>query len=202
MRHYWAEFGRGGIGRTRPRIRHPARARRSLAPPELDERIRSRAEHWRIERMAVVDRNVLGSPSTNSRTSPRRHTSPSRGAGDRRRFSTYEATQFINGILDAIKRDLDQENRKVRSSTRRRRRRRRRDRQQTDAPDEDDDNDEEHSASSASNPRETNALSSGVGSLIRSGITFLCPPVTYHCSHASSQVSTKRTARTQHRRIS
>ncbi|HEU5238809.1 MAG TPA: transcription antitermination factor NusB, partial [Pyrinomonadaceae bacterium] len=24
-----------------------------------------------------------------------------------RRFSTYEATQFINGILDAIKRDLD-----------------------------------------------------------------------------------------------
>jgi N utilization substance protein B len=26
-----------------------------------------------------------------------------------RRFSTYEATQFINGILDAIKRDLDQE---------------------------------------------------------------------------------------------
>jgi len=26
-----------------------------------------------------------------------------------RRFSTYEATQFINGILDAIKRDLDTE---------------------------------------------------------------------------------------------
>jgi N utilization substance protein B len=26
-----------------------------------------------------------------------------------RRFSTYEATQFINGILDAIKRDLDEQ---------------------------------------------------------------------------------------------
>src|SRR5947209_18902233 len=26
---------------------------------ELDERIRSRAEHWRIARMAVVDRNIL-----------------------------------------------------------------------------------------------------------------------------------------------
>ena len=26
-----------------------------------------------------------------------------------RRFSTYEATQFINGILDAIKGDLDKE---------------------------------------------------------------------------------------------
>ena len=27
--------------------------------PELDERIRSRAEHWRIPRMAIVDRNIL-----------------------------------------------------------------------------------------------------------------------------------------------
>jgi len=26
---------------------------------ELDERIRSRAEHWRISRMAIVDRNIL-----------------------------------------------------------------------------------------------------------------------------------------------
>jgi hypothetical protein len=26
-----------------------------------------------------------------------------------RRFSTYEATQFINGILDAIKQDLEKE---------------------------------------------------------------------------------------------
>ena len=26
-----------------------------------------------------------------------------------RRFSTWEATQFINGILDAIKRDLDRD---------------------------------------------------------------------------------------------
>ena len=26
---------------------------------EVDERIRSRAEHWRINRMALVDRNVL-----------------------------------------------------------------------------------------------------------------------------------------------
>ena len=25
----------------------------------IDERIRTRAEHWRIERMAIVDRNVL-----------------------------------------------------------------------------------------------------------------------------------------------
>jgi transcription antitermination protein NusB len=30
-----------------------------------------------------------------------------------RRFSTYEATQFINGILDGIKRDLEQDSDQV-----------------------------------------------------------------------------------------
>jgi transcription termination factor NusB len=32
----------------------------------IDDRIRTRAEHWRIERMAIVDRNVLSWPSMNS----------------------------------------------------------------------------------------------------------------------------------------
>lgn len=74
----------------------------------IDERIRTRAEHWRIERMAIVDRNVLrlavyeflynDTPST---------VSINEALEIARRFSTYEATQFINGILDAIKHDLE-----------------------------------------------------------------------------------------------
>ena len=43
----------------------------------LDERIRSRAEHWRIPRMAIVDRNILPLPSTNFFTNPRPVPSPS-----------------------------------------------------------------------------------------------------------------------------
>jgi|SRR5437762_1434041 len=77
---------------------------------EVDERIRSRAEHWRISRMALVDRNVLRLAVYEflyERT-PRTVTI-NEALEIARRFSTYEATQFINGILDAIKRDLDTE---------------------------------------------------------------------------------------------
>jgi N utilization substance protein B len=74
----------------------------------IDDRIRTRAEHWRIERMAIVDRNVLrlavyefiyqDTPGT---------VAINEALEIARRFSTYEATQFINGILDAIKQDLE-----------------------------------------------------------------------------------------------
>src|SRR6266481_1166812 len=77
---------------------------------EVDERIRSRAEHWRISRMALVDRNVLRLAVYEFLKEPTPHTVTINEALEiARRFSTYEATQFINGILDAIKRDLDKE---------------------------------------------------------------------------------------------
>jgi transcription antitermination protein NusB len=77
--------------------------------PEVDERIRSRAEHWRISRMALVDRNVLRLAVYEFLHEPTPRTVTINEALEiARRFSTYEATQFINGILDAIKRDLDQ----------------------------------------------------------------------------------------------
>src|SRR5438552_6477712 len=77
---------------------------------EVDERIRSRAEHWRINRMALVDRNVLRLAVYEFlyEATPRTVTI-NEALEIARRFSSYEATQFINGILDAIKRDLDQE---------------------------------------------------------------------------------------------
>jgi N utilization substance protein B len=76
----------------------------------LDERIRSRAEHWRISRMAIVDRNILRLAVYEFLYEPTPRTVAINEALEiARRFSTYEATQFINGILDAIKRDLDQQ---------------------------------------------------------------------------------------------
>lgn len=76
---------------------------------EIDDRIRLRTEHWRIPRMAIVDRNLLRmavyeflfQPSTP------RTVAINEALEIARRFSTTEATQFINGILDAIKRDLE-----------------------------------------------------------------------------------------------
>jgi len=74
----------------------------------IDSRIRTRAEHWRIERMAIVDRNVLRLAVYEFLY----HDTPATVAINEaleiaRRFSTYEATQFINGILDAIKQDIE-----------------------------------------------------------------------------------------------
>ncbi|MDQ3087314.1 MAG: transcription antitermination factor NusB [Acidobacteriota bacterium] len=73
----------------------------------IDDRIRTRAEHWRIERMAIVDRNVLRLAVYEFLFEETPHTVVINEALEiARRFSTFEATQFINGILDAIKHDL------------------------------------------------------------------------------------------------
>jgi transcription antitermination protein NusB len=76
---------------------------------EIDELIRLRTEHWRITRMAIVDRNLLRLAIFEFLYQP---TTPMTVAINEaleiaRRFSTHEATQFINGILDAIKRDVE-----------------------------------------------------------------------------------------------
>lgn len=74
----------------------------------IDDRIRSRAEHWRIERMAIVDRNVLRLAVyefLHGEDTPMA-VAINEALELARRFSSYEATQFINGILDAIKHDL------------------------------------------------------------------------------------------------
>lgn len=76
----------------------------------IDDRIRTRAEHWRIERMALVDRNVLRLSVYEFLFEDTPHTVVINEALEiARRFSTFEATQFINGILDAIKLDLERE---------------------------------------------------------------------------------------------
>ena len=110
VRTYWAELGDTDL-------EEPARdfatrlAAGTLGQLEaLDERIRSRAEHWRIARMAVVDRNILRLAVYEFLYEPTPRTVAINEALEiARRFSTYEATQFINGILDAIKRDLDEQ---------------------------------------------------------------------------------------------
>jgi N utilization substance protein B len=79
----------------------------------IDDRIRTRAEHWRIERMANVDRNVLRLAVYEFLYEDTPHTVIINEALEiARRFSSFEATQFINGILDAIKLDLGNESAK------------------------------------------------------------------------------------------
>jgi N utilization substance protein B len=110
VRAYWDELGEPemdeGAREFATRLTFGALAH----VPEIDDRIRSRAEHWRISRMAVVDRNILRMAVYEFLHEPTPRTVAINEALEiARRFSTYEATQFINGILDAIKRDLDKE---------------------------------------------------------------------------------------------
>ncbi|MBA2378713.1 MAG: transcription antitermination factor NusB [Blastocatellia bacterium] len=108
---YWDELGDADMD-EKLRVFADSIVIGSLANlPAIDDRIRTRAEHWRIERMAIVDRNVLRLAVYEFLFLDTPHTVVINEALEvARRFSTFEATQFINGILDAIKLDLAREN--------------------------------------------------------------------------------------------
>ncbi len=107
---YWRELGDGELDEAARDFATRLAAGVLARLSELDERIRLRAENWRISRMAVVDRNILRLAAYEFSYEPTPRTVAINEALEiARRFSTYEATQFINGILDAIKRDLDLE---------------------------------------------------------------------------------------------
>jgi transcription antitermination protein NusB len=110
LKTYWAELDDADIEETARDFASRLAAGTLAHLETLDERIRSRAEHWRIPRMAIVDRNILRLAVYEFLYEPTPRTVAINEALEiARRFSTYEATQFINGILDAIKRDLDEE---------------------------------------------------------------------------------------------
>jgi N utilization substance protein B len=110
VRSYWAELGESDLDDTAREFATRLAAQTLSKLELLDDRIRSRAEHWRISRMAVVDRNILRLAVYEFLYEPTPRTVAINEALEiARRFSTYEATQFINGILDAIKRDLDEQ---------------------------------------------------------------------------------------------
>ena len=72
---------------------------------EIDELITKYAEHWRMERMPAVDRNILrlavyeishgGTPAA---------VAIDEALELARKFSNEESVQFVNGVLDAIHR--------------------------------------------------------------------------------------------------
>ena len=110
VRLFWSELSDGEIEESAREFATRLATGTLAHKAELDERIRSRAEHWRISRMAIVDRNILRLAVYEfvHEATPRT-VAINEALEIARRFSTYEATQFINGILDAVKRDLDEQ---------------------------------------------------------------------------------------------
>jgi transcription antitermination factor NusB len=76
---------------------------------DIDKLISEAAEHWRIERMAVVDRNVLRMATFEM--AYRKEDVPPKVAINEaielaKRFSTEQSGAFVNGVLDRVKRGL------------------------------------------------------------------------------------------------
>lgn len=105
---YWNELGEAAMDEKTQEFANNLTLGTLREIKTIDERIKTRAEHWRIERMAIVDRNVLRLAVYEFLYEETPHTVIINEALEiARRFSTFEATQFINGILDAIKHDLE-----------------------------------------------------------------------------------------------
>jgi len=77
---------------------------------EIDDLIRRHAQHWRLERMPAVDRNLMRAAVAEFLGFPRtpRPVVINEALEIARKFSSLESVQFINGVLDSIARDLDQ----------------------------------------------------------------------------------------------
>ena len=76
--------------------------------PEIDKLIENHAAHWRMDRMAAVDRNLLragvaeflGYPDTPAAVVI------NEALEIARKFSSPESVQFVNGVLDSVAKDL------------------------------------------------------------------------------------------------
>ena len=81
----------------------------AAAADELDVLIAAHSEHWKLERMAAIDRNLLRLAVHEMRT--RTDVSPAVVINEAleiaRRFSSADSVEFINGVLDAIRKASD-----------------------------------------------------------------------------------------------
>ena len=76
--------------------------------PEIDSIIESHSQNWRLERMATVDRNLLRAAVAELLEYPN---TPgpiiiNESLEVARRYAAPESIHFLNGVLDAIARDL------------------------------------------------------------------------------------------------
>jgi N utilization substance protein B len=75
---------------------------------EISQLLEGHTEHWRLERMAAVDRNILRAGVAEFLGFPKtpRPVIINEALEIARRFSTPESVQFINGVLDSVAKKL------------------------------------------------------------------------------------------------
>ena len=75
--------------------------------PEIDHRIAEKSENWKLERMPIVDRNILRLAIYEM---SRQETPPAVVIDEAlelaRQFSGEASVSFINGVLDAVHKEI------------------------------------------------------------------------------------------------
>jgi N utilization substance protein B len=76
---------------------------------DIDGLIERHAEHWRMERMAAVDRNLLRAAVAEFLGYPEtpRAVVINEALEIARKFSSPESVQFLNGVLDSVGKELE-----------------------------------------------------------------------------------------------
>jgi N utilization substance protein B len=106
-RTFWAE--RSSVGGEVRGFADDLFAVATARSGEIDQLIERHTEHWRMDRMAAVDRNLLraavaeflGFPATP------KPVVINEALEIARKFSSLESVQFINGVLDSVGKDLE-----------------------------------------------------------------------------------------------
>lgn len=80
----------------------------TMRQPEIDALLEQHAQNWRLERMAVVDRNLLRAAVAEMLGFPNTPAAIiiNEALEVARRYAAPESVKFLNGVLDAIARDL------------------------------------------------------------------------------------------------
>ena len=75
---------------------------------EIDGLIEQHSQHWRLERMPVVDRNLLRAGIAEMLGFPKTPAAVviNESLEVARRYAAPESVNFLNGVLDAVARDL------------------------------------------------------------------------------------------------
>ena len=81
---------------------------------EIDRIIEAHAQHWRMERMAAVDRNLMRAAVAEflAYEHTPRPVIINEALEIARKFSSPESVTFLNGVLDSIARELEETKKK------------------------------------------------------------------------------------------
>ena len=100
-RLYWDHLG---VAAERDEFANELVVGCAKAQEQLDAKIRSVSKHWRLERMARVDRNIIRLATFELMHLPEipRRVTLNEAVELAKRFGTGESSAFVNGVLDRI----------------------------------------------------------------------------------------------------